>query len=125
MKRIKKQNIFTAVDYNTDSLKVNSRSKNLLHICEEHDLKHHFYNQTRTTPTSIACIDNIFSNMRVQLQNAESLILDVDASDHEALLMSLSSIQNDTSMVSSYSGTRFKRQFTNENLMNSRNILQQ
>lgn len=82
------------MDYNIDSLKVNSRSKNLLHmhICVEHDLKHHFYNPTRTTPTSIACIDNTFSNMRVQLQNAESLILDVDASDHEALLMSLSSI---------------------------------
>lgn len=113
------------MDYNIDSLKVNSRSKNLLHICEEHDLKHHFYNPTRTTPTSIACIDNTFSSMRVQLQNAESLILDVDASDHEALLMSLSSIQNDTSMVTSYSGTRFKRQFTNENLMNFRKILQQ
>lgn len=37
--------------------------------------------------------------MRVQLQNAESLILDVDASDHETLLMSLSCIQNDTSPI--------------------------
>lgn len=63
--------------------------------------------------------------MRVQLQNAESLNLDVDASDHEALLMSLSCIQNYTSMVPFYSGTRFKRKFTNENLMNFRKILQQ
>lgn len=75
-------NIFIAGDFNIEFLKQNSSRLQILSVMNSFDLYPTISENTRITPTSQSCIDNIFTN--VPEKNILSCVIATTVSDHAA-----------------------------------------
>lgn len=116
------KHIFIASDTNIDLLNIRTSSKHLMEICDCYGFIANFTDATRSTNSSNTCIDNIFTNYKVSHITNRTLI-DLDISDHKALLLTCNSIIMDTASKINKNIKRV-RNFSQNNVQKFKILLQ-
>lgn len=116
------KNIFIASDTNIDLLSTRNSSKFLKEICDCYGFKANFKDTTRTTNSSNTCIDNIFTNFKVN-HVKNSTVMDLDISDHKALLLTCGNIIVD-SVANLNEGIKQVKSFSQKNIQKFKILLQ-